>query len=111
MGFLTTIVFWNDSIHDLLKKPKDLLNLINSHISGGTQTQELDGIKLFKPIHTRDETIYVQMGGTIHEMNPYSTETRQFMRDHPESFYRIISYLEAQAEKLRELREDYPSPQ
>ena len=109
MGNLTTITIWNDWLYDLVKKPKELTKLIEAHVSGGAQTIEKEGVKLFKPRHSSDHTIYVHMGNDVQEINCYSPETRALLRDHPKFFHQIMNYMEFQLKKLRELQEGYPS--
>ena len=65
MGLLTTIVISNDQLHDVVKNPKELAKLIESHASGGSTTIEKGGIKLFTPRHGADKTIYIQMDGAV----------------------------------------------
>lgn len=107
MGNLTTIVFWNDDLCETLSNPKELAKEIRYHASGGRETQELNGIKFFKPRHADNHTIYVHMDNTVCEMNPFSDETTDLIENHPKFFDEILGYMEEQLKELKVKRSKY----
>ena len=53
--------------------------------------------------HNDDHSIYVHMGNTVTEMNPYSPETKESMRRNPEFFKERLEYLRREVRELGRL--------
>ena len=110
MGFLTTVTFWNDRIHEIMENPKEVCERIYHAASGARSDDNFMGLgKIHKLRHADDHTLYVHMGNTVCEMGPYSHETERIMRECPDFFMNMLDYIEGQVPELKRRFEEIKS--
>ena len=107
MGYLTTLTIYNDGVHLIKKKSKELCEKIYLAALDGRKVNtigHIDHVNLItvqKCRHADDHTIYVHMGNTLCEMNAYSKETLEIMKRNPEYFKNMLSEMEWQVKELK----------
>ena len=109
MGNLTTLSINNDGIDSILDDSYELCRKIYEASARGVTTTIGHGdncnlIKLQRPRHADDHTLYVHMGNTVSEMHPYSKDTEDLMKNHPEFFEEMLRFI---GNKEKELKRRY----
>lgn len=106
MGYLTTFTVYNDGVDLVKENAQDFANKIY-RAAIGYQTCDL-GIGNFcnlvraqKCRHADDHTLYVHMGNSVFEMNPYSQETKNMLEHNPEFFERVVKFLDREVKDLK----------
>ena len=105
MGDKTVAMFSNDFTTDLTEQPLVLTEIIKNHLlSGGETTSNpgVNGLKLFSPINTHDESLYLMHGGDLMEMSPYSEETAKLLNENPQYMKEAIESIQNQLDQLKE---------
>ncbi len=64
----------------------------------------LNIMKPMKPIHASGDAVFVQSGNTLCQMNTYSSETRDLMKNHPEFFKDMLDHM---SEQVKELKKEF----
>jgi len=112
MGYLTTITISNDAL-DTIEKHRDefMENLLRFCKSGGYSEAKYfsvgnhaNPVVLQTPRHADNHTVYVHIGNTVVEMNPYSKETQEMVKRHPDFFDKVLKYMKMQVEDLTQLQ-------
>ena len=98
MGYLTSFTIYNDGCDEILKHKEEFAEKIYKACSSNeTTTFELgchaNLVICQKTRHADDTTVYVHMGNTLCEMNPYSTETINLMKRSPEFFKSMVKLM------------------
>lgn len=114
MGFLTTITIRNDSLQAIKDNSDKFVDkLVRFCSSGGVQEEDhfslgghVNPVVLQIPRHADDHTVYVHMGNTVVEMNPYSKKTKQMAERSPEFFNKTLKFLEMEVRLLKEMEID-----
>ena len=112
MGYLTTITIRNDALQTIQDNAdvfmEKLLWFCNG---GGYYTEEYFGVGnavnpvvLQRPRHADDHTIYVHMGNTVVEMNPYSEKTKEMVEQSPSFFDAVLKFMESEVRELKALK-------
>lgn len=106
MGNLTTFTVYNDGIHLVKENAQDFANKVyNAAVFGQVADIELGNfcnvIRVQKCRHADDHTLYVHMGNSVFEMNPYSQETKNLLERNPEFFDRVVKFLDREVKELK----------
>lgn len=114
MGRLTTFTLYNDGIGQVLIDPEGFCSQLYRHAHGTRAAEFGHGsyanlVKVQRPRHADDHTIYVHMGNTVSEMNADSRDTDLILRRNPEYFADMLALMEQQATDLQAKLEDYRS--
>jgi len=109
MGFITILSIHNDGIASILEDSDELCRKIYEASIGGETTIighrcECNLVKVQQPRHMDDHTLYVHMGNTVSEMNPYSKDTENLMKNHPEFFEEMLGFM---GNRVKELKSKY----
>ena len=112
MGNLTTFTVYTDGISEILKGQEAFCKKLYDHaLSGEPGTfghgDHANLVKVQRLRHADDHTMYVHMGNTVTEMNPYSLETQELMQEHPEFFGEMLRYMKQQVSGLEAMARDY----
>jgi hypothetical protein len=103
MGNLVTLTIRTNGIHEILNDPKGFCDEIEIAMNSG-KTVEYGPVKIQKCRHADEQTLYVHMGNTVCEMNPYSDETRRLLERSPEFYSDMLSYMKSTVRALEELK-------
>jgi hypothetical protein len=111
MGYLTTVTVYNDGL-DLLKKyPEDFCNKLYSASVRGSQCDF--GIGYFanfanvqRSRHADDHTIYVHMGNTVTEVNPWSQDFKDILSRNPDFAESLVRFLDGEVKRLKKVLKD-----
>ncbi len=102
MGYLTTITFYNDDLGDFEKNKLKLAeDVISAMQDNGRQYTRRNGMVVQRPMHSSDRAVFVQGGNTVNQINVWSENTKQLMKDHPQFFEELIGEMENQVARLR----------
>lgn len=103
MGYLTTVTIYNDHFSDIEKNPKEFVEGIKHHMNRGSRRSGsvIGQSKVHKTRHADDHTVYVHMGNTVVEMNPYSDDTKRIIEEHPRFAADLLQHLEYTVEALK----------
>lgn len=105
MGY-NTVMMWSNDGFDQIEKDKDIVRkCITASYRGGTVSAgyHTNPIKVMKTRHADDACVYVHMGNTLVEMNPYSDETRTLMERHPDFFNELIEKMNSDLTELKKM--------
>jgi hypothetical protein len=119
MGNLTTITFYNDAYWDIEKNPQQVMENILAGMDGSLhQDQDTMG-SAYAPIgshsnamtvqrtrHANSKTVYVHMGNTVMDMDPYSEQIRKLKKNNPEFYNQLLSKLKETVKELEKLETD-----
>ena len=107
MGFLTTITFYNDAVHDLKDHPEEVAKLVDDALHGVQIDQGRDydpigshanPVIIQKPRHADDTTIYIHAGNTVTDVYDIKeTDSNQLINDR-------IKEVEFHLKRLKEIR-------
>jgi hypothetical protein len=108
MGYLTTVTVYNDGLSLLKKHPEEFCSkLYDAAIS---REQSDFGVGNFcnfanvqAPRHADDHTIYVHMGNTLTEVNPWSKDFTDLLAHHPDYTIAMIKFLDSNVRQLKKL--------
>jgi hypothetical protein len=106
MGYLTTFTVYNDGVDLVKEHAQDFANKIY-YAAINSQSCELavgnfcNLVKVQKCRHASDNTIYVHMGNTVVEINPYSQETKNMLERNPEFFEKVVKFLDREVKELK----------
>jgi hypothetical protein len=108
MGYLTTVTVYNDGLSLLKKHPEEFCSkLYDAAIS---HEQSDFGVGNFcnfanvqAPRHADDHTIYVHMGNTLTEVNPWSKDFTDLLARHPDHAIAMINFLDSNVRQLKKL--------
>jgi len=105
MGYLTTLTFYNDGLSLLNTHAEDFSKKVyNAAISLDDAVISLGHFSNFAKVqqsrHADDHTVYVHCGNTVCEMNGYSKETKQIMKQNPAFFAKMLYEMKKQVELL-----------
>jgi hypothetical protein len=104
MGYLTTITFYNDEFGEFEKdKVKLAKKVLDCMQDSGRRIIAPVGMIPQRPIHSSEQAIYVQAGGTVLKMNYFSEETEKLLEQFPDFFNEIVKNMEYQAKELRKM--------
>ena len=107
MGYLTTLTIYNDGIHIIKDKAQDFADRVYDAAVGSVRPTDLglghfgNLVKMQKPRHADDHTVYIHMGNTLCEMNAYSEDTLKTMSRSPEFFEKMLKEMERQCKMLK----------
>lgn len=107
MGYLTTLTIYNDGIHIIKDKAQDFADKVYDAAVGSVRPTDLglgnfcNLVKVQKPRHADDHTVYIHMGNTVCEMNAYSEETLKTMTRSTEFFEKMLKEMERQCKMLK----------
>jgi hypothetical protein len=100
MGYLTTVTFYNDGVDQLNKHPLELADKLDKACSGvytNWGKSESFGlgyhsnlVRVQRPRHADDKTVYVHLGNTLTEMNCNSKETIDIAKNNPTYFQDML---------------------
>lgn len=118
MGYLTTFTIYNDGIDRIRDNAQELADKIYEAATevggtrGGVDMDIAIGsfcnlIKVQKPRHADDHTIYVHMGNTVCEMSAYSEQTLKIMIQHPAFFEKMLDEMARQCRMLKKQLKEY----
>lgn len=116
MGYLTTFTVYNDGIHLVKENAQDFADKIYD-AAGGARSATCDIsvgnfgnlVRAQKPRHADDHAVYVHMGNSVFEMNPYSNETKNLCERNPEFFERAVKFLEKEVKELKNILKEKKS--
>ena len=105
MGYLTTFTIYNDGVDLVKENAQDFANKIYDAATSHEPCEIPVGnfanlVRVQKTRHADDHTLYVHMGNTVVEVNPYSPETQKMMQNNPKFFKKILDYLNDQVKEL-----------
>lgn len=106
MGNLTTLTIYNDGIDLIPEHAQEFADALFAASQNmiGPVTLSVGNfcnlVKVQKPRHADDTTVYVHMGNTVCEMCPWSGETKRIMREHPAFFERMLELMRRSVEDL-----------
>ncbi len=102
MGYKTIVIFDNDDLHRLREDSASIMETIYTAAATLQPTRIGGGrVRILRPRHTDNERIlYMFNEGTFSEMSPYTTETESLMRNHPDSFEKMLRIMKAQTKEL-----------
>lgn len=108
MGYLTTFTVYNDGSDLVEPNANEFAKKIKCACDNYETTEIALGhfcnlVKAQKPRHADDNTVYVHMGNSVFEMNPYSEEAKKMFKINPEFFKRAVNFLEQRVEMLKEM--------
>lgn len=109
MGFLTTLTLYNDDIDLIKKHPVEFAQACYEACISDKASSIFSQSALVhhqKPIHANDSTIYVHMGNTVTEMNPYSNHTEYILKSHPKFFEDMLKHMESSVKELKKQLKD-----
>lgn len=107
MGFLTTFTVYNDGADQIKENAKEVAEAIYDGMNNMSDSKQYpignhcNLIKGHATRHADSWTCYVHMGNTVCELNPYSKETQQLMKNNKEYFLRMLEYMEYTSKQLR----------
>jgi hypothetical protein len=97
MGNLVTLTLYTDTIDEVVKNCEEFCNEVYGAINNDEASTLVTGNRTVGKIqvtrHSSSPTIYVQMGNTTDEMNPYSRDTERIMVEHPDNFQEMLKYM------------------
>lgn len=114
MGNLTTFTVYNDGIHLVKENAQDFADKIYSAAVFGQASDIGLGnfgnvIRMQKCRHADDHTLYVHMGNSVFEMNPYSQETKKMLERNPDFFERVVKFLDREVKELKNILKEKKS--
>ncbi len=118
MGYLTTVTIYNDDVDMINPEKESNLNNIKKFAqvvykaACGSDLNSLSTsvgncsnfVTVQKTRHADDHTIYVHMGNTVVEMNPYSEKTQKIIQKNPEFADKLISFMDQELKELKKLQ-------
>lgn len=113
MGYLTTFTIYNDGAYLVKDNPKEFAEKIHQAITSNSPSSFDIAINNFanlvrvqKPRHADDHTVYVHMGNCVAEVNAHSDETKKMMKNNPKFFKKLLDEMSYQ---LKELKKEFDS--
>jgi hypothetical protein len=111
MGYLTTVTVYNDGLDLLKKHPEDFCRKL--YEAAIRQKQSDFGVDYFwnfanvqQSRHADDHTVYVHMGNTVTEVNPWSKDFEDLMRRNPQFADQLIGYLDQTLRRLKRMAKE-----
>jgi len=113
MGYLTTITIRNDALQTIQDNADVFMEKLLCFCGswGSLGREEYFGVGnhgnpvvLQTPRHADSCTIYVHMGNTVVEMNPYSEHTEEMLARSPDFFDRVLKFMESEVRELKALK-------
>ena len=115
MGYLTTFTVYNDGCDEIPKNAQEFADQIYKACSNskGKITFPLgchaNLVTCQKTTHANDITIYVHAGNTVTEMNYFSQETINLMKNNPEFFKQMLREMIYHTRELKkEFKDAFP---
>lgn len=114
MGSLTTFTVYNDGINLVKENAQDFADKIYDAAVGHEVCDLPVGnfanlVRVQKCRHADDHTLYVHMGNSVFEMNPYSQETKKLLERNPEFFERVVKFLDREVKELKNILKEKKS--
>ena len=116
MGYLTTFTVYNDGCDEIPKNAQEFADQIYKACSNskGKITFPLgchaNLVTCQKTTHANDITIYVHAGNTVTEMNYFSQETINLMKNNPEFFKQMLREMIYHTRELKkEFKDAFPT--
>lgn len=118
MGYLTTFTVYNDGAYYLDPKNKDYEThknhlaeaVFDAMSSRDPKDYRIGGfgnmVSSQVPRHADENTIYVNMGNCLMELNPWSTATEELYIRNPEFFKKLVDFVGQTHRKLRAIQKD-----
>lgn len=121
MGYLTTLTIYNDGLEQIKRNPGQFAEGVleaAGQIGGSSSVLGVGNfgnlVKIQKPRHADDRTVYVHMGNTVCEMNAFSEETLKIMMQSTSFFKKMLAEMKNQvkmlSKQLKEYEEDQNGP-
>lgn len=113
MGYLTTLTIYNDGIHLIKEKAQEFADRVyDAAVTPGPPTDIGLGffgnlVRVQKPRHADDHTVYVHMGNAVCEMSAYSEDALKTMIRSPEFFEKMLNEMERQCKMLKRQLKEY----
>lgn len=109
MGYNTIALFANDAYEQFKENPEQTIKNLTDGMNNGKNSlkgyypvgNHANPMKVCRPKHSSDSSIYVHQGNTLCEMGAFCTETENLMKQHPEFFESMLETMEYAVEKLR----------
>jgi len=109
MGFLTTITVYNDRWHEIEDNPVEFVEDIDKYISKGKMDRfdyALAQTKVHRTRHADDKTVYVHIGNTVIDVNPFNGEMERIRDEFPKFYNQIVDQLEYTLKKLKQKKDN-----
>jgi hypothetical protein len=113
MGYLTTLTIYNDGIHIIKDKAQDFADRVYDAAVTPSRATDIELgsfgnlIRVQKPRHADDHTVYVHMGNAVCEMNVYSDDTLKTMAQSPKFFKKMLAEMKKQVKMLSKQLKEY----
>jgi len=111
MGYLTTITIRNDALQVIEDNKDQFVEGVLEACRNTVRYKEYfsvggnaNPVVLQTPRHADSCTIYVHMGNTVVEMNPYSEHTEEMLARSPDFFDRVLKFMESEVRELKALK-------
>ena len=106
MGYLTTVTVYNDGLSLLKKYPLDFCDrLYEAAISHKQRDFGIGNFCNFANVqqtrHADERTIYVHMGNTVTEVNPWSKDFDDLLKRHPDFARSLVGFLDSEVKVLK----------
>lgn len=108
MGYLTTFTVYNDCCHKIKDDPEGFATAIYDNCSNFKGEKYIIAGRCNvigqKTRHADEHTIYVHMGNTVSEVNPYSEDFKQMAEKCPEFADKLVRFLEMELKDLKKYK-------
>lgn len=111
MGNLTTLTIYNDGAHLLKSNAQEFADGVYDAMGRSLNQGAMDVsvgnfanfVRVQQPRHADHHTVYVHMGNCVTEMNAYSADTQNLLKNNPEVFEKRLDALTRQTALLSKM--------
>ena len=101
MGLLTTITIYNDDCDKILKNKKEFAEDVYMCCVDGRFKSKQFNIINQQPKHADNTSLYIHIGNTFIEINPYSDKFLNLKNTNPEFYKEIIKEINKIIKKIK----------
>jgi hypothetical protein len=111
MGSLTTFTIYNDGIDSIKTNSEEFCTtLFEAAVSRKVQDfghgSYANLVHVQKCRHADDYTMYIHMGNCVTELNPYSEETLQLIKEHPQYVKSMMVFVQNELTQLKKIMKE-----
>ena len=111
MGMLVTATIYMDGLDQIKKNPNEFVEKLSEIAESGKSDYFGLGnhgnvVNVQKCRHSDDRTIYVNMGNTVTEVNPYDDDFLTLMDKFPDFTDNLIYHLNETVKKIKDIQKE-----
>lgn len=110
MGYLTTFTVYNDGLSEIKDNADKFAEVITEACRSNSAKEiglgcHVNLIKAQRPVHASDKAIFVHMGNCVTDVTSYMGDMERLAEINPSFAWKILHFMESEAEYLRSVLE------